>query len=232
LSSDVCRLTSVSFGARYYNPTTGRWLKPDPLGMVDGPNMYAYVNNNPTNLIDPWGLEGNGGNFPGGNYTPDDRTGGENPSGGSDSPKTNECSGGQPTNPDQPWWGPENMWWQHFNGDIGFNWGAFQNAFAGNRLPGANWFSPFSLFPRGLLGAAGLEFGARGLERMATREATRNFSSFSLGKNAAYVSGLKPGYFKAATAIRWLGRALAGATAFYTGADIGTFVYAWWQGYK
>ena len=46
----------VYFGERYYNPLIGRWLTPDPSGMVDGPNLYAYVNNNPVNLIDPWGL--------------------------------------------------------------------------------------------------------------------------------------------------------------------------------
>jgi hypothetical protein len=27
--------------------------------MVDGPNRYAFVRNNPTNLVDPWGLCGN-----------------------------------------------------------------------------------------------------------------------------------------------------------------------------
>ena len=26
--------------------------------MVDGPNMYTYVNNNPVNFVDPWGLCG------------------------------------------------------------------------------------------------------------------------------------------------------------------------------
>jgi RHS repeat-associated protein len=48
----------VYFGARYYNPLVGRWLTPDPMGMVDGPNLYAYLNNNPVNLADPWGLCG------------------------------------------------------------------------------------------------------------------------------------------------------------------------------
>ena len=28
---------------RYYNPQTARWNMRDPLGMIDGPNMYAYV---------------------------------------------------------------------------------------------------------------------------------------------------------------------------------------------
>ncbi len=46
----------IYFGARYYEPRAGRWISKDPLGMVDGPNVYAYVNNNPVNLVDPWGL--------------------------------------------------------------------------------------------------------------------------------------------------------------------------------
>ena len=41
---------------RYLNPDAGRWLKRDPLGMIDGPNMYNYVTANPLNWIDPFGL--------------------------------------------------------------------------------------------------------------------------------------------------------------------------------
>ena len=41
---------------RYLNPDAGRWLKQDPLGMINGPNMYAYVGGNPTNFFDPLGL--------------------------------------------------------------------------------------------------------------------------------------------------------------------------------
>ncbi len=40
---------------RQYSPDTGRWLTRDPLGMVDGPNVYAYVVNNPVALSDPLG---------------------------------------------------------------------------------------------------------------------------------------------------------------------------------
>ena len=46
------------FGARYYDPEIGRWLTPDPLGFIDGPNKYLYVVNNPLNLADPYGLSG------------------------------------------------------------------------------------------------------------------------------------------------------------------------------
>ena len=34
----------------------GRWLTPDPLGFADGPNLYAYVHNNPYKYFDPDGL--------------------------------------------------------------------------------------------------------------------------------------------------------------------------------
>jgi len=37
---------------RYYNPTLARWTTRDPLGMVDGPNVYAYVRAIPTNRVD------------------------------------------------------------------------------------------------------------------------------------------------------------------------------------
>ncbi|MFH1776990.1 MAG: RHS repeat-associated core domain-containing protein [Candidatus Omnitrophota bacterium] len=45
----------IYFGARYYNPVIGRFITPDPLGMVDGPNMYLYCGNDPVNSVDPYG---------------------------------------------------------------------------------------------------------------------------------------------------------------------------------
>ena len=41
---------------RYYDYKTGRWLNQDPIGYQDGPNLYAYVNSNPVNRVDPRGL--------------------------------------------------------------------------------------------------------------------------------------------------------------------------------
>jgi RHS repeat-associated protein len=46
------------FGKRYYDPSLGRWTTPDPLGPVDGPNLYAYVRNRPLSLVDLDGLKG------------------------------------------------------------------------------------------------------------------------------------------------------------------------------
>ncbi|MFH1776992.1 MAG: RHS repeat-associated core domain-containing protein [Candidatus Omnitrophota bacterium] len=46
----------VYFGARYYNPVIGRFITRDPMGMVDGPNLYLYCGNDPVNRIDPFGL--------------------------------------------------------------------------------------------------------------------------------------------------------------------------------
>ncbi len=45
-------------GARYYAPWTARWTAPDPMGMVDGPNLYQYVSGNPARLVDPTGTRG------------------------------------------------------------------------------------------------------------------------------------------------------------------------------
>lgn len=40
---------------RHYDPTTGRYLQPDPLGMPDGPSRWAYVRNSPLMEVDPEG---------------------------------------------------------------------------------------------------------------------------------------------------------------------------------
>ena len=43
---------------RAYSSRIGRWLSRDPLGEAAGPNLFAYVGGNPTNLTDPLGRFG------------------------------------------------------------------------------------------------------------------------------------------------------------------------------
>jgi RHS repeat-associated protein len=58
---------------RYYNPVLQRFLSPDPIGYAGGSiNLYAYVNNDPLNAIDPQGLSGGStGSGGGGGWPPD-----------------------------------------------------------------------------------------------------------------------------------------------------------------
>jgi RHS repeat-associated protein len=44
-------------GARYFAPWLERWLSCDPVGMVDGVNLYGYSLANPLNLIDASGMQ-------------------------------------------------------------------------------------------------------------------------------------------------------------------------------
>jgi RHS repeat-associated protein len=44
-------------GARYYAPWLARWTSADPLGMVDGTNLFAYARNKPITLTDPNGTD-------------------------------------------------------------------------------------------------------------------------------------------------------------------------------
>jgi RHS repeat-associated protein len=42
---------------RYFDPSTARYLTPDPLGQAGGLNLYAFVGGDPVNAIDPLGLQ-------------------------------------------------------------------------------------------------------------------------------------------------------------------------------
>ena len=46
----------VRFGARDYDPETGRWTNKDPIGFGGGDfNIYTYVGENPISYVDPIG---------------------------------------------------------------------------------------------------------------------------------------------------------------------------------
>ncbi len=46
---------------RDYDPTTGRYMQADPLGLVDGASMYGYALQNPGRYVDPTGLQSEAG---------------------------------------------------------------------------------------------------------------------------------------------------------------------------
>jgi RHS repeat-associated protein len=47
----------VRFGARDYDPLTGRWLTKDPIGFRGGLNMFSYVDADPIGFVDITGLD-------------------------------------------------------------------------------------------------------------------------------------------------------------------------------
>ncbi len=49
---------------RDYDPDTGRYLQPDPIGLAGGLNPYLYVNANPLRFTDPNGLQAGAIPFP------------------------------------------------------------------------------------------------------------------------------------------------------------------------
>jgi RHS repeat-associated protein len=54
------------YRARYYDPVLKRFISSDPIGLAGGMNMYAYVEGDPVNYVDPTGEIGVYGYFMGG----------------------------------------------------------------------------------------------------------------------------------------------------------------------
>ena len=53
----VADTAKYDFQYRVYDPAMGRFLQRDPLGFVDGTNLYAFARGNPFAFRDPMGLE-------------------------------------------------------------------------------------------------------------------------------------------------------------------------------
>jgi len=79
-------LTDMTFqhvGARYYDPSSGRFLQRDPIGILGGTDVYEYVRSTPVRWTDPGGLNPI--------YSPPWRDG-ENPIGPSCPPKARKAA--------------------------------------------------------------------------------------------------------------------------------------------
>jgi RHS repeat-associated protein len=57
-------LTLVRFGARDYDPETGRWTSKDGAGLRGGLNLYRYANAEPVNYVDSTGQRPDGDPLP------------------------------------------------------------------------------------------------------------------------------------------------------------------------
>jgi RHS repeat-associated protein len=51
-------------GARYYDPSSGRFVQRDRIGLAGGVNYYRYSGNRPSSLVDPTGLHEGYGPYP------------------------------------------------------------------------------------------------------------------------------------------------------------------------
>jgi RHS repeat-associated protein len=54
----------INFDYREFSTSLGRWVSMDPMGTVDGSNLYQFVRSNPVGLVDPLGLAGTGNQGP------------------------------------------------------------------------------------------------------------------------------------------------------------------------
>lgn len=53
----LAELGWMHVGYRYYDPSSGRFVQRDPMGIEGGLNTYVYVGNAPTIFLDPLGLD-------------------------------------------------------------------------------------------------------------------------------------------------------------------------------
>jgi RHS repeat-associated protein len=97
------------FGARDYDAVIGRWTAKDPMRFVASKNLYEYVWNDPTNLVDLTGLAPSNGAGGAGGGSSTGCAGSEGSSGSGDSLPEPPASSYQPTPKDwcgSSWNGP------------------------------------------------------------------------------------------------------------------------------
>jgi RHS repeat-associated protein len=134
-------------------------------------------------------------------------------------------------------WEWVNEWsstWQAFWDELYQSWEditskEFWAEFFKNRLPGTRWFSFGELavhIPYGTMGSISTSALLHGVAERTSAQVTRGVSSFKVTSHSIYIKGYNPMWGKLGAGIKWTGW---GLTAFYTGADIGTFIYTYWK---
>jgi RHS repeat-associated protein len=63
-SGPVLDFPFLHVGHRYYDPSSGRFLQRDPIGIAGGRNVYAYARNDPTRLCLKTRFSGTAGSSP------------------------------------------------------------------------------------------------------------------------------------------------------------------------
>ena len=54
----IAEVQLYHYKGRVYDPVAGRFLQTDPIGTAGGANLYRYVSDDPINLVDPFGTQG------------------------------------------------------------------------------------------------------------------------------------------------------------------------------
>jgi len=134
------------------------------------------------------------------------------------------------------WWGPGNMWWQHFKGtsqSLSPDMDKYREAFESNTFPLDDYLDPLVL-PWGPPTVVASEVGSRVLQRSAVRAVSSRYWSVGI-RHGAVMGGLRPGYWRAAKAVKIVGTASSIVTVWYGGWHIGNYIQAhnygfgyWW----
>ena len=182
---------------RYYNPQTGRYITPDPIGLEGGINLFAYVAGNPVNSIDPLGLWFDGMNVANNPANKVDRNGLQSSS---------QCENGKK----KSCW---DRYWEEFE----------RNRVPGASLLGL----PTSFISGSLtaLLTVGPGVGEKIAQKAAT--GAFESQRLRLTGSSIYLKNYFPRFFSWGTVARFAGKASWVATVGYVSADVTTLIYTW-----